>query len=386
MPGSAVPTPPDIAVPKGLLPSDGRFGSGPSKIRPEAVAALAALGGRDAGYLGTSHRQAPVRNVVRRVREGVAGLFSLPEGYEVVLGNGGSTAFFDVAAFCLVEHRSQHLSFGEFSSKFAATVAVAPFLEDPHVIESEPGTHPKPFAGEGIDTYALTHNETSTGVQMEIARPRNPSGGVAPGIVVVDGTSAAGGLRVDPGQFDAYYFAPQKCLGSEGGLWVACLSPEAVARSEQIAASGRYTPAFLDLNLALANSRLDQTYNTPALSTLLLLALQLEWFNSNGGLDFAASRSEASAVALYSWAERSAFAEPFVQKPDERSRVVGTIDFDEAVPAATVAAVLRANGVVDTEGYRKLGRNQLRIALFPTIEPSDVEALTACIDHVVERL
>ncbi|MGH9303742.1 MAG: phosphoserine transaminase [Acidimicrobiales bacterium] len=373
----------DTTIPKRLLPADGRFGSGPSKIRPEAVSALAALG---ASFLGTSHRQAPVRDVVRRVREGIASLLSLPEDYEVVLGNGGSTAFFDIAAHCLVEHRSQHLCFGEFSSKFAASVAAAPFLDAPVLLETEPGTHPAPEASAEVDAYALTHNETSTGVQMEVSRPRYKSGKLAEGLVLVDATSAAGGLRVDAGELDAYYFAPQKCFGSEGGLYLACLSPAAVERCERIVASSRYVPAFLDLALAIANSRKDQTYNTPSLSTLLLLALQIEWFNDNGGLEFAASRCDASANIIYGWAERSDFARPFVQKPDERSHVVATIDFDEPVPAATVAAVLRQNGIVDTESYRKLGRNQLRIGLFPTVEPGDVEALTACIDYVVGQL
>ncbi len=372
----------DLTIPAELLPSDGRLGCGPSKIRHEAVRALYEAGPR---LLGTSHRQPPVREIVRRVRAGVRDLFDLPEGYEVVLGNGGATAFWEVATFCLIERRSEHLAFGEFSSKFAASTKAAPFLEDPLVIASEAGTHPVAVPDESVDAYALTHNETSTGVQMDIVRPRLASGGAAPGLVLVDATSGAGGLRVEPGEFDAYYFAPQKCFGSEGGLWCACLSPAAIERSER-ASGGRYVPAFLDLGIALKSSRLDQTYNTPATATLLLFALQLEWFNSNGGLEFSASRSDASAEVIYGWAERSSFAEPFVHKPDERSHVVATIDFDESVDAGAVAKTLRANGIVDTDPYRKLGRNQLRVALFPTIEPSDVEALTACVDYVVERL
>ena len=372
----------DLTIPAELLPSDGRLGCGPSKIRHEAVRALYEAGPR---LLGTSHRQPPVKEIVRRVRAGVRDLFDLPEGYEVVVGNGGATAFWEVATFCLIERRSEHLAFGEFSSKFAASTKAAPFLEDPLVIASEAGTHPVAVPDESVDAYALTHNETSTGVQMDIVRPRLASGGAAPGLVLVDATSGAGGLRVEPGEFDAYYFAPQKCFGSEGGLWCACLSPAAIERSER-ASGGRYVPAFLDLGIALKSSRLDQTYNTPATATLLLFALQLEWFNSNGGLEFSASRSDASAEVIYGWAERSSFAEPFVHKPDERSHVVATIDFDESVDAGAVAKTLRANGIVDTDPYRKLGRNQLRVALFPTIEPSDVEALTACVDYVVERL
>ena len=373
---------PTLTIPADLLPRDGRFGSGPSKIRPERLASLAEAG---SGYLGTSHRQAPVRQVVGRVRRGLSDLLSLPEGYEVVLGNGGTTAFWEVAAFCLIDHRSQHLVFGEFSSKFAASTKAAPFLDDPVVVTAEPGTHPEAAADGSIDTYALTHNETSTGVRMGIVRPRTAAGAPAEGLVLVDATSAAGGLRVDANEFDAYYFAPQKCFGSDGGLWVACLSPAAVERSRAIVGGGRYVPAFLDLEVAISNSRLDQTYNTPALATLLLFALQVEWFNENGGLEWSATRCDESAGHLYGWAERSDFARPFVDKPDDRSHVVGTIDFDEGVDAAAVAKVLRENGIVDTEPYRKLGRNQLRIALFPSIEPSDVEALTACIDYVVER-
>jgi phosphoserine aminotransferase len=373
----------DITIPAELLPSDGRFGAGPSRIRPESVAALAEAG---RSLLGTSHRQAPVKAVVRRVRDGLRALFSLPDDYEVVLGNGGTTAFFEVATFCLVEHRSEHLAFGEFSSKFAASTRAAPFLEEPLVVSSEPGTHPTVLLDGSVDAYCLTHNETSTGVQMDVVRPRAADGSPVDALVLVDATSAAGGLRVSSEEFDCYYFAPQKCFGSDGGLWVACLSPRAIERSARIAATGRYVPAFLDLNIALENAPLDQTYNTPAIATLLMLAVQLEWFNSNGGLEFAASRSDASAEILYGWAERTAFTSPFVANPDERSHVAATVDLDQSIDADAVAGALRANGVVDTESYRKLGRNQLRIALFPSIEPADVEALTSCVDFVVERL
>lgn len=372
-----------VEIPEELLPKDGRFGSGPSKVRPEALAALTAVAPT---YLGTSHRQGTVRDVVRRARHGLAQLFELPDGYEIVLGNGGATAFWDLATFCLIERRSQHLSFGEFSSKFASAAKVAPHLGEPQVITSEAGTHPEAIADPEIDTYALTHNETSTGVQMRLTRPRNPDGSALDGIVLVDATSGAGGLRFDASEVDAYYFAPQKSFGSDGGLWLAALSPSALERSGRIRASGRWVPASLDLELAIENSRLDQTLNTPALATLLLLAEQVEWFNDNGGLEWAASRSDRSAELLYGWAERSPYATPFVAKPDERSRVVGTIDFLDDVDAAAIAKILRANGVVDTEPYRKLGRNQLRIAMFPGIDPEDIEALTTCIDYVVERL
>jgi phosphoserine aminotransferase len=368
----------EIVLPPELRPSDGRFGSGPSKVRNEAVAALAAVA---PDYLGTSHRRETVRSVVRRVREGLAALFALPDGYEVLLGNGGTTAFWDAAAFGLVDRRSQHLSFGEFSAKFAAVVAGAPHLDAPEVIESAPGTHPEARADAGVDAYALTHNETSTGVSMEIARPEG-----AEGIVLVDATSGAGGLRVDPGQFDAYYFAPQKCFAGEGGLWLACCSPLALERIERVAASGRWVPPSLSLPIALENSRLDQTYNTPALATLFLLAHEVDWMLEHGGLEWAASRCDRSAEILYGWAEASSFATPFVAKPGERSHVSAAIDFDDGVDAAAVAAALRANGIVDTEPYRKLGRNQLRIALYPAIEPDDVATLTGAVDYVVDAL
>ena len=369
----------DIKIPDNIKPKDGRFGCGPSKIRPEALSALSQSG---ASILGTSHRQKPVKNVVHRVREGLSSLFALPEGYEVILGNGGSTAFWDIATFGLIEKRSQHLVFGEFSSKFASAAAEAPFLGDPTVIKSEPGTHPVAVAEAGIDTYALTHNETSTGVSMPIIRPAGTEGA----LVLVDATSAAGGLSVDMNQCDTYYFAPQKSFASDGGLWIAVMSPAAIARAEKIKADKRWVPAFFDLGIAIENSRLDQTYNTPALATLILLAEQIEWMNSNGGLSFAAGRSAQSASKLYTWAEKTSYTTPFVTDPAMRSNVVGTINFDDAIDATKVAAALRANGIVDTEPYRKLGKNQLRIGMFPAVEPSDIDALTASIDFVVAAL
>ena len=368
-----------IIIPSELKPLDGRFGCGPSKIRPEALAALSASGN---SILGTSHRQKPVKNVVKRVREGLTSLFNLPEGYEVVLGNGGSTAFWDIATFGLIEERSQHLVFGEFSSKFAAAAKEAPFLGEPTVIKSEPGSHPVATAEAGIDVYALTHNETSTGVAMPIVRPAGTDGA----LVLVDATSAAGGLMVDAKEFDTYYFAPQKSFASDGGLWIAIMSPAAIARAEKIKASGRWVPAFFDLGIAIENSRLDQTYNTPALVTLMLLAEQIEWMNANGGLSFAAGRSTQSSDILYSWAEKTSYTTPFVTDAAMRSKVVGTINFDDAIDATKIAAALRENGIVDTEPYRKLGKNQLRIGMFPAVDPSDVEALTKCIDHVVAAL
>ena len=369
---------PDITIPPNLIPSDGRFGCGPSKVRPEAVEALAKASEH---FLGTSHRQKTVKSVVGSLRSGLRELFSLPDGYEVVLGNGGTTCFWDAATFGLIEQKSQHLSFGEFSSKFATAASDAPHLGDPEIIASEVGTHPEAVAREDIDLYALTHNETSTGVMMEITRPAGSAG-----LVAVDATSGAGGLRVDPTQFDAYYFAPQKCFGSDGGLWVALLSPAAQERIASIKASGRWVPASMDLTIALDNSKLDQTYNTPALATLFLFDNQVQWFNDNGGLDFSTGRSDRSAEILYTWADNSDFATPFVAKAEERSHVVGTIDFDDAIDAATVAKVLRANGIVDTEPYRKLGRNQLRIAMFPGIEPDDIAVLCGAINHVVGAL
>jgi phosphoserine aminotransferase len=381
---SYVPDAPNITIPTELLPADGRFGCGPSKVRPEQIAALSEVAST---YLGTSHRQKTVKSQVGRVRQGFRDLFSLPDDYEVVLGNGGTTCFWDAATFGLIEAQSQHLSFGEFSSKFATCAADAPHLKDPQIIKSEVGSHPLPVADASVDLYALTHNETSTGVAMPIRRPKGASlpadGG---GLVAVDATSGAGGLRVEASEFDCYYLAPQKCFASDGGLWIALMSPAALARVEQISASGRWIPASMDLKTAVDNSVLDQTYNTPALATIFLLAEQLDWMNSNGGLEFTTGRCDRSSEILYTWAEASDFARPFVENPDQRSHVVATIDFVDAVDAAAVAAVLRANGIVDTEPYRKLGRNQLRVAMFPAIEPDDIAALCACINHVVGAL
>jgi phosphoserine aminotransferase len=370
---------PDVAIPKDLLPSDGRFGSGPSKVRPEAVAALEAAGST---FLGTSHRQSAVRFKVAELRNGLAELFSLPDGYEVLLGNGGTTAFWDAACFGLIERRSQHLSFGEFSAKFAAAVAAVPYLDPPEIIGSAPGTHPTPIATDDVDVYAFPHNETSTGVAMEPVRPAVGGGS----LVLVDATSAAGGLRFDPTQVDVYYLAPQKGLASDGGLWLAACSPAAIERIERVAASGRWVPPFLDLRIALENSRQDQTYNTPALATIVLAVEQVHWILHNGGLPWSAARCDRSADIVYGWAEASPIASPFVADPADRSHVVATVDFVDSVDALLLARVLRRNGIVDTESYRKLGRNQLRIGMFPAVEPDDVAALTACIDYVAERI
>jgi phosphoserine aminotransferase len=371
--------PDQIVIPDHLRPADGRFGCGPSKVRPEAVSALAATG---TALIGTSHRQKPVKDLVGRVREGLATLFSLPDGYEVILGVGGSTAFWDAAAFNLVRTRSQHLVFGEFGGKFADTTKGAPFLADPSVISSAPGTHPDWAPEPGIDVYATPHNETSTGAAKPVRRPV----GADPGALhLVDATSGAGGLPVDVTETDAYYFAPQKNFASDGGLWVALLSPLAIDRLAEIAATDRWIPPFLDITTARDNSLKNQTYNTPAVATLILFAEQLEWMLGNGGLDWCVQRTAESSSVLYNWADKVPFATPFVTDPAQRSQVVVTIDFD-GVDAAAVAKVLRANGVVDVEPYRKLGRNQLRVACFPAVDPSDVEALTASIDYVVERL
>jgi phosphoserine aminotransferase len=367
-----------IVIPDQIKPADGRFGSGPTKVRPEQAAALAT-----ARELGTSHRQAPVRAVVHRIRAGLADLFTLPNGYMVALGNGGTSAFWDAAAFGLVREKSQHTTFGEFSAKFATVISRAPWLAAPTVISSEPGTHPQPRGEAGADAYALTHNETSTGVMMPV---RRPTGADAGALVLVDATSGAGALPVDPAEFDAYYFAPQKVFGADGGLWIALLSPAALERIGEIATTGRYIPEFLSLRIAVENSAKDQTYNTPAVSTLILLAEQLDWMQARGGLTWCRERTARSAETLYSWAEQSAFATPFVSDPAMRSPVVGTIDFSDEVSADQVAGVLRENGIVDTESYRKLGRNQLRIGMFPAVDPGDVAALTACIDYVAERL
>jgi len=369
-----------IVIPAELKPADGRFGCGPSKIRPAALEALATTGSY---VMGTSHRQAPVKTLVRRIRDGLATLFTLPDGYEVVLGNGGATAFWDIAAFGLVRQRAQHLAFGEFSSKFAKVTAAAPFLGEPTVVRGEPGTLPEPVAEPGVDVYAWPHNETSTGVMAPVRRVDGADDGA---LVLVDATSGAGGLPVDVSQADAYYFSPQKSFASDGGLWVAVLSPAALERVEQVATSGRWVPDFYSLPTAIDNSRKNQTYNTPAVATLFLFAEQLDWLNGNGGLEFATSRTADSATRLYTWAEKTPYATPFVSDPAARSQVVGTIDLDDTLDAGAVAATLRANGIVDTEPYRKLGRNQLRVAMFPAVEPDDVEALTECIDYVVGQL
>jgi len=368
-----------ISIPAELLPADGRFGCGPSKVRPEQVAALSAAG---TTLLGTSHRQAPVKNLVGSIRSGLVDLFGLPDGWEIVLGNGGSTVFWDVASFGLVRERSAHAVFGEFSSKFAEAVAAAPHLGDPVVVRSEPGDHPTLSAVEGVDVYALTHNETSTGVMMPLVRP---TGADDDALVVVDATSAAGGLLWDPAEVDVYYFAPQKSFASDGGLWLAACSPRALDRIRSINASGRWVPASLDLKIALDNSVLNQTYNTPALATLVMLNEQLQWMLAMGGLTQVNLRSAESSANLYGWAEDRSWTTPFVTDPAKRSEVVGTIDLD-GVDANIVAAALRSNGVVDTDSYRKLGRNQLRVGMFPAVDPADVVALTRCIDHVVGAL
>ncbi|MFN8190163.1 MAG: phosphoserine transaminase [Nocardioidaceae bacterium] len=368
-----------LTIPTDLLPADGRFGAGPSKIDPAHLDALAATG---TSLMGTSHRQAPVKNLVGRVREGVATLFGLPDGYEVVLGNGGATAFWDIATYGLIREKSQHLSIGEFSSKFAKAAKTAPWLAEPSVIVSDPGTRPVAVAEDGVDVYAWAHNETSTAVMTDVVRPAGTDGS----LVLIDATSGAGGLPVDVTQVDAYYFAPQKSFASDGGLWLALMSPAALERAAEIAASGRHVPAFFDLPTAIDNSAKNQTYNTPSVATLFLMAEQLDWMLANGGLAGMVERTTASAANLYGWAEKTSFTTPYVADPAARSLVIGTIDFDDAINADTVAKVLRANGVVDTEPYRKLGRNQLRIAMYPAIDPADVAALTACIDWVVDHL
>ena len=371
----------DITIPAHLLPADGRFGSGPSKIRQAQVDALA---GPAASLLGTSHRQAPVRALVGRVRAGLAALLGLPDGYEIVLGNGGSTLFWDVATLCLIQDRAAFGTFGEFGAKFATAATRAPFVGEPVVTSAAPGGVAVPALADGVDTYAWPHNETSTGV---VAPVRRVAGSREQGaLVVVDGTSGAGGLAIDVAQTDVYYFAPQKSFASDGGLWLAAVSPAAVERAATTEASGRWVPESLSFTTAVANSRLDQTLNTPAIATLVLLAEQLDWILGNGGLAWAAQRTATSAAHLYTWAESRDWATPFVADPDLRSSVVGTIDLDAEIEAATVARVLRAHGVVDVEPYRKLGRNQLRVAMYPAVEPDDVLALTACIDAVVDQL
>ncbi|MEH1126328.1 phosphoserine transaminase [Micromonospora sp. CPCC 206061] len=369
-----------IRIPDELKPADGRFGCGPSKVRPEAVSALSGVA---TTLLGTSHRQKTVKDQVARLRRGIAEFFSLPEGYEVVLGNGGSTAFWEVATFGLIRDRAQFASFGEFGAKFASSVKAAPFLGDPTVRKAEPGTAPGLVAEAGVDAYATPHNETSTGVAVPVKRVAGADEGA---LLLVDATSGAGGLDVDVRESDVYYFAPQKCFGSDGGIFIALMSPAALARATEIKESGRYIPAFLDLVTAIDNSRLEQTYNTPALATIFLAAEQTDWMLAQGGLAWATKRTAESAGIVYGWAERSSVATPFVSDPALRSNVVATIDFADGVDASAIAKVLRANGIVDTEPYRKLGRNQLRVALFPAVDPADVDALTQCVDYVVERL
>jgi phosphoserine aminotransferase len=367
-----------VKIPAELLPADGRFGCGPSKVRPEQLRAIADA----ADVMGTSHRQKPVRSLVARVRAGLSELFSLPEGYEVVLGNGGTTAFWDAAAVGLIRERSLHLTYGEFSSKFAGVAKGAPFLADPVVVSSDPGTAPEPRSDDSVDLIGWAHNETSTGVAVPVARPEGSDGK----LVAIDATSAAGGLPVDVSQSDVYYFAPQKNFASDGGLWIAVMSPAALARVDEIAGTDRWIPEFLSLPTAIDNSRKDQTYNTPAVATLIMLADQIEWMNERGGMSWTTARTKDSSDRLYTWAEKTPYTTPFVAEPAHRSQVVGTIDFSDDVDAAAVATVLRAHGVVDTEPYRKLGRNQLRVGMFPAVEPDDVTRLTECIEHVVAAL
>jgi phosphoserine aminotransferase len=373
-------TPEDIRIPADLLPADGRFGSGPSKVRKEQVDALASVWQT---YLGTSHRQKTVKSQVGRLRAGLSELFALPEGYEVVLGNGGSTCFWDVASFGLIRDRAQFLSFGEFGAKFASGVKKAPHLGEPTILKADPGSAPVFNAEAGVDTYCSPHNETSTGVAVT---PQRVAGSDADALVVIDATSGAGGLAVDPTQFDTYYFAPQKSFGSDGGLWFALMSPAAIQRAAEIKESGRWIPDFLDLQTAIDNSRLDQTYNTPALATILMMAEQVDWFNANGGLDWCVARTAESSSVIYDWAAASEVATPFVSDPALRSKVVATIDIDDAIDATLITKALRLNGIVDTEPYRKLGRNQLRIAVFPAVDPDDVRALTRSIDFVISQL
>lgn len=378
--GRVTVDPSTLVIPQALRPADGRFGAGPSKIRPEQVAALSRV---STSYLGTSHRQSTVKSQVGRVREGLTQLFALPEGYEVVLGNGGSTAFWDIATFSLIRERAQFLTFGEFGAKFASAAKSAPHLGEMSVIKGEPGDAPSFAPESGIDAYATPHNETSTGVAIP---PQRPAGTDADALVLIDATSGAGGLPVDMREVDTYYFAPQKSFASDGGLWFALMSPAALERAALITESGRWTPAFLDLTIAIENSRANQTYNTPALATILLMAEQIDWFNAQGGLSWCVARTAESSQILYSWAEASEYATPFVRDPAKRSQVIGTIDFDDSIDAAHVSKALRANGIVDTEPYRKLGRNQLRVAMFPAIDPDDVRALTQSIDWVVNAL
>ena len=369
----------NVTIPAELLPLDGRFGCGPSKVRPAQIDYLVSVGRT---VLGTSHRQAPVRNLVGQVRDGLADLFTLPEGYEIILGNGGSTAFWDIAAFGLVREHAQHLAFGEFSAKFGSVTQKAPFLGDSTIIKGEPGTLPTPSAEAGIDVYAWAQNETSTGVMAPVARVKGADEG---SLMLVDATSGAGGLPLDVAESDVYYFGPQKCFAADGGLWIAAFSPAALARVDEIAASDRWVPDFFSLPTAISNSRLNQTYNTPAVSTLALLSNQINWINDQGGLGWAVKRTTDSSSRLYEWAEATAYTSPFVADPSARSLVVGTIDFTDEVNAAQVAAVLRANGVLDVEPYRKLGRNQLRVGMFPAVDPQDISKLISSIEYVVSQ-
>ena len=371
---------PEIVIPADLLPVDGRFGAGPSKVRPEQIQALVE---KSVSVMGTSHRQKPVKNEVAALRAGLAEMFTLPAGYEVVIGNGGTTAFWEVATFGLLRDRAQFLTFGEFGSKFASSAKAAPFLGEQSVIKSEPGDAPEFAAAAGLDAYCTPHNETSTGVAIP---PVRPAGADEDALVLIDATSGAGGLPVDLSQVDVYYFSPQKCFASDGGLFVAIMSPAAIARAEEIKASGRYIPAFLDLMTAIENSRLDQTYNTPAVATIVMMNEQIRWFNANGGLAWCVARTKESSDAIYQWAQTSEFASAFVSDPAKRSQVVATIDFADTIDAEVIAKVLRANGIVDTEPYRKLGRNQLRISVFPAVEPSDVRVLLKSIDYVIANL
>lgn len=366
-----------VRIPSELLPKDGRFGAGPSKVRQAQVDALGQVW---QSYLGTSHRQATVRDQVRRLRTGLRELFTLPDGYEVILGNGGSTAFWDVAAFGLIRDRAQMLAFGEFGAKFANGVKAAPFLADPDIIKADPGTAPEFAPASGFDTYCTPHNETSTGVAITPTRVNDDA------LLLIDATSAAGGLAVDMRQVDTYYFAPQKSFGSDGGLWIALMSPAAIERATQLGSGDRWIPDFLSLTTAIDNSRLEQTTNTPALATIYLMAEQVDWFLGNGGLPWCTARTAESSQVLYQWATAHPLASPFVTDPAHRSAVIVTIDIDDAIDATVITKTLRANGIVDTEPYRKLGRNQLRIGVFPAVDPDDVRALTACIDYVIDHM
>lgn len=376
-----------IEIPKSMKPADGRFGSGPSKIRPEQIAALDNGG---TTLMGTSHRQKPIKQIVGSIREGLADLFQLPEGYEVALGNGGASAFWEVACASLISRRAAFGTYGSFSAKFASSAKVAPFLEDPVIFEGEPGTYRLPELTDGVDTYCWAHNETSTGVAAPVTRVEGSA--EAGALTLIDATSGAGALPVDIAQTDAYYFSPQKAFGSDGGLWIAVLSPDAVERAANVESSAklegarRWVPPFLSLTQALENSRKDQTLNTPALATLIMLENQVSWINANGGLAWSTARCAKSASTLYTWAEQSDYAQPFVSDESARSTAVVTIDLDERISASDVVAALRENGIVDVNGYRKLGRNQLRVGVFPSVDPEDVAALTSCVDYVVDHL